>query len=314
MSTHDKDARCRAWCFTINNYKDVHIQQLKDIKTKYLVYGLEVGKSGTPHIQGYMELASAQTMSALKKKLPGAHLEPRKATPEQAAAYCKKDGEFTETGTISQQGKRNDIQEVCSAIKEGKSFEDILDSATSYQSLQVAKVAMPYKEPVRDWIPQVFWYWGPPGTGKSHTAFHSHPDARIHKQAGSTKWWQGYDRHDVVLIDDLRQRHIDFVRLLELLDRYPTTVENKGGSRQFVPHYIYITSPYPPDIMFRDEGENIDQLIRRITEVVHFEKKYVAPLISKSDSDEASSEASVQGQPSEQGPHCDEELCQEDDA
>jgi len=288
MSSQTKDVRSRAWCITINNYTDAHFQQLKDIKTKYLVYGLEVGESGTPHIQAYLELTQAQTMSALKKKLPGAHLETRKGTPEEAANYCKKDGEFIEIGVISNQGKRNDILDVCTAIKEGKSFEDILDTATSYQSLQIAKIAMPYKEPVRDWIPKVYWYWGPPGTGKSHAAFNVHPESRVHKQAGSTKWWQGYDRHDVVIIDDLRQRHIDFVRLLELLDRYPTTVENKGGSRQFVPHYIYITAPYTPESMFRDEGENIDQLIRRITEVVHFTEKYVVPIINADPSPEPS--------------------------
>jgi len=283
-SIQTKDDRYRAWCITINNYNDAHFQQLTAIKTKYLVYGLEVGESGTPHIQAYMELPSARTLSALKKRLPGAHLEPRVGTPEQAANYCKKDGEFTEIGEISQQGKRNDILDVCTSIKEGKSFEEILDTATSYQSLQIAKIAMPYKEPVRDWVPNVYWYWGPPGTGKSHAAFHSHPESRIHKQAGSTKWWQGYDRHDVVIIDDLRQRHIDFVRLLELLDRYPTTVENKGGSRQFVPHHIYITAPYTPQSMFSDEGENIDQLIRRITEIVHFDKKYVVPIIKENGS------------------------------
>jgi len=287
-------SKFRNWCFTCNNYTQADYDAVKALKYKYLIIGFEVGDSGTRHLQGYLELPSQLTFSSLSKKIPKFHLEHRKGTAQQASDYCKKGGEFDEYGKLSHQGQRNDINSVCASISQGKSFEDILDEATSYQSLQIAKVAMPYKEPKRDWVPFVYWYWGPPGTGKTHAAFNSHPDTRVHKQAGSTKWWQGYDRHDVVIIDDLRRFHIDFVRLLELLDRYPTTVENKGGSRQFVPRYIYVTAPYPPDEMYADEGENLEQLIRRITEVRYFKDKYLGPIISNNNGDEDESSSIVQ--------------------
>jgi len=273
-----KTNQFRNWCFTVNNYTEDDITLVNALPSKYVVYGYETAETGTPHLQGYAEFPAKHSLRAMKKMLPRAHFEPRKGTSVQAATYCKKTGNFHEHGTISAQGARNDIKHVVDAISEGKSFEDILDTSTSYQALQIAKVAFPYKEPKRDWVPDVYWFWGPPGCGKTHAAFHMFPDLRVHKQAGSTKWWQGYDAHPVVIIDDLRRHHIDFVRLLELLDRYPTTVENKGGSRQFVARHIFITSPEPPDFMWHDFHENIEQLLRRITQIREFDTKYVGPV------------------------------------
>jgi len=287
--------RSRRWCFTINNYKDEDIQSVRDAKWSYVVFGYETAPTtGTPHLQGYIEFKNQCTRSSLCKRLPRAHVVPAKGTPAQASVYCKKGDEFEEHGTMTHQGKRTDIQTVCDSITEGSSFEEILDKATSYQSLQVAKVAFPYKEPKRDWIPTVYWYWGPPGTSKTHTAYHMFKNLPIHIQAGSSKWWQGYDRHPVVIIDDLRSTHIDFVRLLQLLDRYPCTVENKGGSRQFVPEHIFITSPYHPLHMFADHSENIQQLIRRITHIQEFDVYYVEPSIIPDDAVHSASSPQVQ--------------------
>ena len=35
------------------------------------------------------------------------------------------------------------------------------------------------------------------------------------------KWWEGYDGHEVVLLDDIRKDFCKFHELLTLLDIYP---------------------------------------------------------------------------------------------
>lgn len=267
--------KARAWCFTINNYTDQDIQNLQDLEVKYIVWGLEEAPStGTPHIQGYVEFSSPRSFSSVKKMIPRVHLEKRRGTAKQASDYCKKDRvDIYEDGVISHMGARNDIKAVVDAITKGSTFEDIIDNATSYQSLQIAKVAFPYKEPKRTWKPEIIWLYGPPGVGKTWTPFLENPDARIHMQSGTGQWWQGYDRHEVVVIDDFRQTQFKYVDLLHILDRYPYVIEYKGSSRQFVPLKIYITSPHHPIEYYTDEREDSYQLIRRITEIRHIAEK-----------------------------------------
>jgi len=272
--------RSRNWCFTCNNYSDEDLRTVCALDHNYLVTGFETGESGTPHIQGYIELPNGKTFKALKKALPNFHLEARKGTALQASGYCKKDGKYEEYGVLTAQGKRNDIKAVVDDISLGKSFEDILDNHTTYQALQIAKVAIPYKEPKRDWVPEVYWYWGPPGTGKSHAAYTKFPDLRCHIQDPAIKWYDGYDRHEVVILDDFRSHHMSFTTLLHILDRYPYKVETKGGTRQFVPKKIFITTPETPEFTFRHLNENLLQLTRRITEVQEFDTFYVAPYTS----------------------------------
>ena len=80
------------------------------------------------------------------------------------------------------------------------------------------------------------------------------------------KWFEGYDGHKKVLIDDMRKDFMKFHELLRLLDRYPMRVEQKGTSRQFVANHIIITSAYNPAMLF-ETREDIHQLLRRIDNI-----------------------------------------------
>jgi len=88
----------RAWCFTLNNYTEEERDALRSLKCKYIVFGYERGEEGTPHLQGYVHLSTQKTLSAMKKFIPRAHLEPRRGTIDEAVDYCKKDGDFEEYG------------------------------------------------------------------------------------------------------------------------------------------------------------------------------------------------------------------------
>lgn len=67
------------WEMTINNYdeKDLAlVQQGYPDHIRQLVYTLEKGESGTPHIQAYIRLYRQQRMSYVRKLFPGARFQP----------------------------------------------------------------------------------------------------------------------------------------------------------------------------------------------------------------------------------------------
>jgi len=107
---------CR-WCFTLNNPTDVETDHIRSFaqtqSVRYLVFGREVGTSGTPHLQGFVIFHSNQRLRAIRLCLgPRGHYEVARGTSAQAATYCKKDDDFEEFGQIpSEQGRRNDFAE-----------------------------------------------------------------------------------------------------------------------------------------------------------------------------------------------------------
>lgn len=111
------------YVFTLNNYTQDEVTQLtSDFATsyKYLVFGREVGDSGTPHLQGFLILQAKKTLNQVRL-LPGlgrAHLEGTRGTSLQAATYCKKDGDFDEFGELSTPGQRVDFTEFIQWVKD----------------------------------------------------------------------------------------------------------------------------------------------------------------------------------------------------
>jgi len=104
------------WCFTWNNPPAGYEQVLafdEDV-FKYLVYGRELGESGTFHLQGFAVFNTNKRFNAAKRHLGGdsVHVEVANGTSVQASEYCKKDGNFEEFGRLpNEQGRRTDLDE-----------------------------------------------------------------------------------------------------------------------------------------------------------------------------------------------------------
>lgn len=133
--TH-RNCRYRRWCFTVNN-PQVHYPSGKLPENGHIkgcVYQLEQGANGTPHWQGYVEFDQPMSMGQVRAWLPHAHFSKCNGTREQNIRYCTKDDTRVEgfepvwIGTLTQtQGKRNDLDEVVNAIKQGASERQIYD-------------------------------------------------------------------------------------------------------------------------------------------------------------------------------------------
>lgn len=260
--------KSRGWCFTLNNPSG-GAELYKSIDCLYIVIGDETGESGTHHHQGYIYFKNARAFDGIKKILPaGAHIEAANGNAAQNRTYCTKEKILLEIGECPAQGKRKDIETVRSMIQEGCSMRAIVDSVNSFQAIRGAELLLKYQEAARDWVPEVYWFWGPTGTGKTRTAFDLCAEPWV--SGRNLKWWEGYDAHTDVIIDDFRGDFCTFHELLRILDRYPYRVEVKGGSRQLLAKRIFITCPVGPQAAYPGCGEKINQLLRRITEIREF--------------------------------------------
>jgi len=278
-------ARTVRFCFTLNNWTDVDIQWFDDSTMfKYVCYGKEIGANLTPHLQGYFEFPNRQTKSVaacVKTLIDGGlvsrpHIEIAKGTADQCIVYCQKEGVFWEKGEKPKgQGKRVDLDAVYASITNGDSLQDVACShPTEFIKFHRGiERLIAIRQPKRNWKTEVYWLWGPSGTGKSRWAWETYPDAYM-KQAG-TKWWCGYSDQACAIIDDFRpSKELPFNFILSLFDRYPLLLEVKGGSTQCLLKTICVTSPFSPDQMLL----NLDwvgmeaglQLKRRLDHVIQF--------------------------------------------
>jgi len=257
----------KTWCFTWNNYPDDYDIVLEKLKKNYLITGFEIGESGTKHIQGYVEFGTNHKLDRLKKIEKSIHWETRKGTGVQARDYCMKDGNFKEFGEIKtpKQGQRNDISKVREMVKTGKGMKDIVNEVDSFQAIRYGELALKYNENKRDWKPEVKWYWGPTGAGKTRQAMDEAKDPYV--SGKNLKWWEGYDAHEDVIIDDFRKDFCTFHEFLRILDRYEYRIEVKGASRQLLAKRIWVTSCFPPEKVY-ETREDVGQLLRRIDFVV----------------------------------------------
>jgi len=115
----------RSWCFTLNNYTDEDISRINIIVDNnngvgYLIYGKEVGESGTPHLQGFISMKRRTRMATVKSLIGGnPHLEVSRNV-NASIEYCKKEGEWVEFGSMqSRQGQRSDLDDFKDAVKGG---------------------------------------------------------------------------------------------------------------------------------------------------------------------------------------------------
>ena len=264
--------KSRAYCFTLNNPTEEDLisyhTSLQIWNEIYHVIGLEIGEqSQTPHLQGYVYFKNPISFSSMKKKLLTAHIESAKASPADNLRYCAKENYAKVYGDIPNQGKRTDIELIKEMVKCGQTVLDVIEIATSYQSIKTAEVLLKYLEKARDFKPYVVWCHGPTGSGKTKYSMDQCINPYI---TMNNRWWDGYDAHAYVIIDDLRSDSYRFDYLLRLLDRYPMKIEIKGGTRQFLARHIYITCPQHPEALFGDLNENLNQLYRRIDEIIEF--------------------------------------------
>lgn len=313
------------WCFTLNNYTADDLDHIKGPvldKLSYLIFQYELAPTtGTPHLQGYLELSNKRTLSSLIKLFKDGghqapHIDLRNAKDSVAPiAYCKKpesrdpkfsQNPFFEKGTpfVKEQGKRTDLNVIKEDVNK-ISKDNFIEQHPIVYSRNRHSMDHLYNKKISNLvrpIPKVHVRWGKPGTGKTryiHDNFKAH---EIYVQCATSSdgkpWFNGYDpeNHKVVLFDEFKGR-IKIDLFLQFLDRYQVQVETKGGMVSFAPKYIFITSNSHPLKWYDYVDDQYQAVYRRllsISEIISdvspieclYEKNFQAGTVFKHDDDE----------------------------
>lgn len=297
-------AKHREWRFTIFdrsfeeinkfNYKDIddRIKGLASKNCEYCIIGKEVcPTTGRLHLQGYLKFWHPKTRSACQKWMMGfkwkCDCEVPRGTPQQNRDYCWK-GEmkkatptphktaiYWEVGKLPVgQGKRTDLDLTREILKNGGNMRIIVKQARSCQSIRMGEKYLTYHERKRTWKPIVYYCYGTTGTGKSRFAsFYGGRNDDVYWCNETNKWWDGYDAHKVVIIDEMSDEFCTMKQFLRLTDRYEYRCEFKGGYRQLLAEVIIITTSKEPLELYKYvQDEKKDQLIRRLKHVMNFNK------------------------------------------
>lgn len=262
----------RHFCFT--SYKlEILPKDIYDGDIRYLVWQLErCPDTGNLHYQCYVELHKVMRWNRLKRIIgdDGMHIESREGTRDEAREYCMKedtrvDGPWEYGKWISGSGHRSDLDEVAEKLKT-KSIKDVaLEFPGTYvkyhKGLEKFKELL-YEPRDKNKAPEVIVITGPTGIGKTRWAYDRYETADIYHKMGG-KWWDGYTQQKVVLFDDFDKDIIPYRTMLQILDRYPLRVENKGGSIELNSEIFIITSNVSPYCWYPEE--DISPLLRRVT-------------------------------------------------
>lgn len=270
--------KARAYSFTLNNYQEDIFDYLEAAfskgKIRYLIAGKEIAPTtGTPHIQGYIYYHNQTAFSTFKKMIgKKAHIEKSKGSPEQNEIYCKKEGNYIELGDKPNQGARTDLDEVKEKIKSGLKVDDIcMENPVFYHQYgrtlhKIEDIVNRSKYRTEMTIGE--WYYGPTGIGKSHIAFENYnPQTCYVWKLNDNGWQDGYTGQETVIINDFRGE-IKYNELLDLLDKYYTSVRRRCREPMpFTSKKIIITSSlHPADIYKnRNKEDSLEQLMRRLT-------------------------------------------------
>jgi len=290
--------RVRAWCGTLNNYDDNELARCTALigmmhhavvtDATYLVFQREIGAHETPHIQLYVELQHGKSMDAVKTFLQSDrwHLEVRRGTPKEASDYCKKedtrvpDTTYWEAGILTEQGKRNDWEDIRDALRGGATDADIVlrwpgQFGRNSHGVQAMRCAM-YTH--REAAPTGAYMWGEPNTHKTTYASKWNQSASYYIK-DSSQWWDGYTQQDVIVLDDWEPPTEKNVKqVLDWADWKQFRVQYKGGYIPLNSKNIVICSNYSWDDFVAQLGESHKAAMkRRFPTCIHFNAELNAP-------------------------------------
>ena len=260
-------AQSRSWILTISADKHAREEVEEELSPYTFIGQLEEGESsGYRHFQLLIENKTPIRFETLKRKLPAAHIEPRRGTVAEAVAYCTKKDTRVEgepplqNGDISlrdEKGKRSDLKRIRTAIlEEGRSVDDVILTmpeaarVTKYvKDLAAARDRADARGRERD--VEVIYLYGDPGVGKTRWLYEHFDDvARLTDYRN----FDAYNGEKVLALDEYAGQ-VDLRLLNGILDRYPIDLPARYYDRPARYETVVIISNFAPWLVNKFEQE-----------------------------------------------------------
>jgi len=255
-----------------------------DGAVRYIVFQKERAATGHVHYQGYVEFKKAHRLNGVRRLVSrNAHFEPRRGTPAEAIAYCKKEDTRLEGpwefGEASKgQGQRSDIIAFRDAIKEGKRRRELYEE----NPLMMAKYHKFYQGyraalQTEGWRKvEVILLVGNTGTGKTRWVYDNWLALGLWRlpMVTSGLWFDTYDGQTHTLLDDFAgaASKVSLSSLLQILDGYFVKVPTKGSFTWWGPTHIAVTCNIEPRGWYKwaKRAHQYLALARRFTKIMQF--------------------------------------------
>lgn len=231
-------------------------------------------ETGREHLQFFIEFTRRTRWTAVRKLLPGAHIEPCRNV-EAAIAYCRKedsrvDGPY-EFGTHQHLCTGSSVPDTLKTTRVGIFLQE---NPTCWRSVRSLQTIRSMSMPKRTELTTLWCFYGPSGSGKTWLArkiMQGLGMDEVYWHDGS-QWWDNYDQEKVVVVDEYRGSFPIQV-VLKLGDCTPYKVPVKGGYVEFNSELVIFISNLTPDLLFyKHDGPSDIALRRRLKEFEFFSR------------------------------------------
>jgi len=294
------EERSRKWQITQNNPEKHGINHglitilLADMKPAYYCMCDEIGEEGTYHTHLFLQFKNAKSFSVIKNCFPSAHIEKAYGTAQENRDYVRKEGKylnsekkttnlaetFEEGGEMieEKQGKRSDIEDIYSMIKEGSSELEILEKhpqfMNSLSSYSRVKELLMEEESNQFRIVEVVYIWGDTGSGKTRYIAEQFGYGHFCRITDYQHPFDSYNYEDVIVFDEFRSS-LPLSDMLNYLDGHPVDLPCRYNNKKAIYTKVFIISNIPLQDQYRDisiDHETAKAFERRISKSLHFRK------------------------------------------
>lgn len=270
------------WCFTANN-PGVWRPPGSTEEVEYMVWQLERGqKEGTEHIQGYIRFKGRKRMTTAKKwfGIDQIHLELAKGNEKQNRAYCTKEetriegpheyGKYDEGAGVA--GRRVDLETVANLVKQGKSEKEVAEQEPETyikyhggigKLIQLTRPPPPLEREMK-----VYVLWGPTGTGKTHRARMTYPEA--YEVIPGRDPWGMYSGQAAIIFDEFDEKQWTIQSMNRYCDKWRCSLDARYNNKYAEWTRVVICANSPPDSWWENAPQPLRQAFwRRITVETH---------------------------------------------